>query len=86
VKQPKQFSVIGRDATGFYFLCYGPDDLTLRDDLNRALSVVKIPRLIEINAVRSSKLPCLIVKGKKEELENIQQYLASEQAYSKRVK
>jgi hypothetical protein len=77
---------MGRDATGFYFLCYGPDDLTLRDDLNKALSVVKTPRLIEISVVRLSKLPCLIVKGKKEELEKIQQYLASEQAYSKRVK
>ena len=48
VSETKQYSVIGRDATGFYFLGYGPDHLTLRNDLNKALSVVQVPKLTEI--------------------------------------
>jgi hypothetical protein len=80
----KQHSVIGREATGFYFLGYGPDLLTLRNDLNRALSVVRAPKLIEISNVHSRKLPCVIVKGKKDELQKIQDYLAAHDTYTQR--
>jgi hypothetical protein len=81
VKPPKQFSAIGRDAKGYYFLCYGSDLLTLRADLNKALSAVKVPKLIEISDVHSRQLPCVIVKGKKEELEKIKMYLAIHEKY-----
>jgi hypothetical protein len=82
---PKQFSAIGRDATGFYFLCYGPDLLPLRGDLNKALSAVKVPKLIEISAVHSRQLPCMIVKGKREELEKLKVYLATHERYVDRL-
>lgn len=80
----KQYSIIGRDVTGFYFLGYGPDLLTLRDDLNRALSVVRAPQLIEISNIHSRKLPCVMVKGKKEELQKIQDHLATHDTYTQR--
>jgi hypothetical protein len=84
VNQPKQFSEIGKDAKGFYFLCYGPDLLTLRGDLNKALSEVKVPRLIEIRDVHLRQLPCVIVKGKREELEKLKKYLATYERYTER--
>jgi hypothetical protein len=85
VNPPKQFSAIARDATGFYFLCYGPDLLTLRGDLNKALSAVKAPKLIEISAVHSRQLPCMIIKGKREELEKLKVYLATHERYVNRL-
>jgi hypothetical protein len=81
VNPPKQFSAIGRDATGFYFLCYGSDLLTLRGDLNKALSAVKVPKLVEISDVHSRQLPCVMVKGKREELEKLKMYLATHEKY-----
>ena len=76
VNPPKQFSAIGRDAKGFCFLCYGSDLLTLRGDLNKALSAFNVPKLIEI-VTFIGQLPWVIVKGKREELEKIKKYLST---------
>lgn len=81
---PKQISGLGKDAEGFYFLCYGPDRLTLRSDLNKALSAVKIPKLVAISDVQSRQLSCVIVKGEIEELERIRKYLATQGRYAYR--
>ena len=82
--QPKQFSQIGNDASGPYFLCYGPDLLTLRSDINKALSAVKVPKLIRVSDVPSRQLSCVIVKGKLEELEKVKMYLAMHERYTYR--
>jgi hypothetical protein len=81
VSLPKQFSAIGRVAGGFFFLCYGPDLLTLRSDLNKALSALKVPKEIEISDVYSRLRPCMIVKGKGEELGKLKMYLATHERY-----
>ena len=84
LKAVKRFSDIGRDSKGFYFLCYGPDLLTLRGDLNKALSVVKLPQLIEISDIHSRHFPHIIVKGKLEELLKVRMHLATHECYTYR--
>ena len=84
LNRPKRFSVIARDAKGPYFLCYGPDLLTLRSDLNKALSAVTVPKRIEIADVHSREHPCVIVKGKTDELEKLRAYLAAHERYTQR--
>lgn len=84
VNQPRQFSAMGRDAKGFYFLCYGSDLLSIRSDLNKALAAVKVPRAIELTDVHSRQLPCVIVKGKVEDLEKLRMHLATHERYSVR--
>ena len=78
---PKQFSAIGKDAKGFFFLCYGPDLLTLRGDLNKALSTLKVPKAIEISDVHLRQRPCVMVKGQREELGKLKMYLATHERY-----
>jgi len=82
VKQPKRLSRIGRDAKAAHFLCCGPDLLTVRSDLNNALSVVEAPRLIEVTDMPLRQNPCVIVKGRKEELEKLKTYLVTRESYS----
>ena len=84
LNQTKRLSAIGRDSNGPYFLCYGPDLLTLRSDLNKALSAIKVPRTIAIVDVHSRQHPCVIVRGKMEELEKIKMYLATQERYVQR--
>jgi hypothetical protein len=85
MSQPKQFSAIGRDAKGFFFLCYGPDLLTLRSDLNKALSTLKVPKVIEISDIHLRQNPCVIVKGKGEDLGTLKMYLATHERYIDRI-
>ena len=85
LSSPKQFSAIGKDAKGFFFLCYGPDLLTLRRDLNNALSTLKDPSAIEISDVHSRERPCVIVKGKAEDLGKLKMYLATQEKYIDRL-
>ncbi len=82
VKQPKRISRIGRDARASHFLCCGPDLLTVRTDLNNALSVVESPRQIEVFDMHLRQNPCVIVKGKKEELEKLKSYLVTREKYA----
>jgi hypothetical protein len=46
--QPKGFSAISKDTKGLYFLCYGPDVLTLHDVSKR--------KLLEEQVVQSQKM------------------------------
>ena len=85
LSSPKQFSAIGKDAKGFFFLCHGPDLLTLRRDLNKALSTLKDPNAIEISDVHSRERPCVIVKGKAEDLGKLKMYLATQEKYIDRL-
>jgi len=82
--QPKRLTRIGRDAKAPFFLCCGPDLLTVRSDINNALSVVKVPRQIELTDVHSIRNPCVIVRGEQEELEKLTTYLVTAQRYSRR--
>jgi hypothetical protein len=84
MKAVKRFSKIGRDSKGFCFVCYGPDLLTLRGDLNKALSVVKLLQLIEIIDHHSQHFRHIIVKGKLEELLKVRMHLATHERYSYR--
>ena len=83
--QQKQFSEIGNDQTGPYFLCYGPDLLTLRSDLNKALAAVKVPKLVQVSDVPTRNLACVMVKGRLEELEKVKMHLATHERYTYRI-
>jgi len=83
-KQPKRISRIGRNANASHFLCCGPDLLTVRSDLNNALAVVEAPRYIEVTDMHLRQNPCVIVKGRKEELEKLKMYLVTHQRYAQR--
>ncbi len=85
VNQLKQFSEIGNDQTGPYFLCYGPDLLTLRSDINKALSAVKLPKLVHVSDVPTRNLPCVMIKGRLEELEKVKMHLATHERYTFRL-
>jgi hypothetical protein len=78
----KEFSQLGKDAEGFYFLCYGPDLLSIRTDLNKALSTVDSPRFVQLVDVHSRQRPCIVVKGKIEQLEKLRMYLATNERYA----
>lgn len=80
-KQPKRRSRTGRLAKASHLLCCGPDLLTVRSDLNNALAVVEAPRHIEVTDMHLRQNPCVIVKGKKEELEKLKAYLVTRGRY-----
>ncbi len=81
--QPKKLSRIGKDSKTPFFLCFGPDLLDVRSDLNNALSTVVTPRDIRLSDVHSMRNPCVIVRGEESELRKLTTYLVTNERYAR---
>jgi len=79
-KQPKRRKT-GRPAKASHLLCCGPDLATVHSDLDNALAVTEASRQIEVTDMHLRQNPCVIVEGKKEELERLKTYLVTRGRY-----
>ncbi|HUI69073.1 MAG TPA: hypothetical protein VL354_01045 [Spirochaetia bacterium] len=80
-KQPKQPSKNGKPPKASHLMCCGPDLLTVHTDVKDALSVLESPKQIKVVNMHLRQNPCVIVKGKKEELEKLKTYLVTRERY-----